>query len=800
MKYLFLATWIGIAFTAKAQFISNNGIEIHNATLLVTNGDWLNGAGTNLVNHGTISTSDSFVNEGTLDNTGSGGFVLNFATDLSFRPGGPGMGFLIKEGAGAAVISGSISARDSVHLRGGLIRFPNALDTLSIQSGAVLSSAETSYVEGGLVARAGTGDFLFPLGRDGYYLPLKMYKTQAQKVTASLVPAPATHTAGPGVDALIGFPYAWRVAGKAEADTAAYVEVNYPVSLPVVSNPIVASEVPGNQFASMGARFIEDTGTRVTVRSYSRRLNGLFTVAQGFPSDPVTDSLALVSLYNSTRGQDWVNATNWLSASVETWFGVTVTGQSITAVELPANNLSGPVADPLVDILSLQTINLSGNQITALPDFTANPEVTSLNVSDNNLDFASLEPNAAVTGINYFVQGDIGARVDTLIAVGNSYTFTVSAGGASSQYKWRRNGQDVSGATAPTYLLPAINRENMGEYIAEVTNPNLPGLMLKSAPQKVQAYAEVSGKLFAATEVPAEAGHLTLFKVQPGAFLPFDTVLVANDGTFSFAKVILDDYQLRGFADTLLYPDALPTYYVNTIFWEEADTLVLTDHVSAMDIVSQIKPGPPSGRGVISGYLQEDDGTGRVMDPERSKRIGRAGVSARRVERTGRTQGEILTLVAYVFTNDEGEFNLTNLPPGEYRLNFQYPGYPMDETSYTTIMIGEGIESHVVVEANVIDGEINVRKLLITGLYEAENDYVDVYPNPAVGWVKLKFAGEVKGRNIQIHDMQGRVVHSMSARLKDVVVDVRMLQRGMYLLKIKENHTNVKTLKISIED
>lgn len=802
MKYFYLVIWMIVSYGVHGQFISNQGIEIHNTALLVTNGDWTNDATSSITNHGVISTTESFVNNGKLDGSSRGGFHLRFATDLAFQPGTgtSAMGVFNKEGAGAALVTGTIFVRDSLLLKDGLLRLQNVSDTISLGENAILSSGENAYVEGGLVARAGKGDLIFPMGRDGHYLPLRIFKMQAQKVAVTVGPAPPAYTAGPGVDALINFPYVWTVIKANAADTAAYIEINYPASLPVVSNPIVVREIPGQQYASMGARFIEDTGSRITVRSYSRRLNGSFTVAQGFPSDPVTDSLALVSLYNSTGGQQWVNATNWLTAPVENWFGITVTGQSITSVELPSNNLTGPVADPLVDILSLETINLSGNQITTLPDFTLNPEVTSLNVSDNNLDFSSLEPNAAITGINYFIQADIGAPLDTLVVVGSTYPFTVSAGGASSEYKWRFNGEEVSGATAPTYILPAINRENMGEYVAEITNPNLPGLILKSAPQKVLAYADVSGKLFADAEMPAEGGELTLFRVQPGAFLPFDTVSVANDGSFTFEKVILDDYQLRGFADTLLYPLALPTYYENTIFWEEADTLVLTDHISALDIVSQLEPGPPSGRGVISGYLQEDDGTGRVMGTERNKKIGRVGVSARRVERTGRTKGEILTLVAYVFTNDEGEFNLTNLSPGEYRLNFQYPGYPMDETSYTTIIIGTGLESHVIVEANVIDGQINVRKLVITGLLEAENYHAEVYPNPAVGFINLKFAGEVKERNIQLHDMQGRVIHSMKAVDKDVVVDVTKLQRGMYLLQIQENQRKVKTLKISIED
>lgn len=782
-----------------AQFINNTGIGISNSALLVTNGEWANAAGGNLLNNGVIRTSSSFVNNGTLDKASHGGFVLDYATDLNFQPGGSSMGFLRKNGLGKALVSGSINVKDSLILAKGILSLVTAIDTVSIAAGATLVAPDTFFIEGGFVARAGTGNLDFPLGKNGLYLPLRMYKANAQKITASILDAPAGHTAGPGVDALIGFPYAWKVVEKVASDTAAYVEVNYPGYLPTVTNPIIVREVPGAQYASMGARHIENTNTRTTVRSYSRRLNGLFTVAQGFPSDPVTDSLALVALYQSTGGNQWTNATNWLTGTVDTWFGVTVNGQSITAVELPVNNITGPLAEPLVDILSLQTLNFSKNKLTAIPDFTLNREISSLNVSDNNLDFVSLEPNASVPGLNYFLQGDIGTAVNTQLPVGSPYTFSIPEQSANSQYVWKRNGIDVVGATTSSLTFPAISRETMGEYVAEVSNSALPGLILKSHKQKVLAYANVSGQLFADTNIPASAGELTLYRVQPGAFEAVSTIPVAADGTYSFTQVVLDDYQIRGFADTSVYERALPTYYQNTILWEEADTLKLSDNISSLDIVSQVEPGPPSGRGSISGYLQEDDGTGRVEGIEKNKRVARAGVSARRVERTGRTKGEILTLVAYVFTDENGEFTLPNLPTGEYRINFQYPGYPMDETSYTTITIGTALESQVMVEANVLQGKIHVRKLIVTGTYEAENYHAEVFPNPTVESVHLKFAGEVQSRAISLTSLQGIVLHRAIASEKEVSVNVNHLPSGMYLLQITEGGRKVKTVKISIE-
>src|SRR5690606_9373601 len=139
------------------------------------------------------------------------------------------------------------------------------------------------------------------------------------------------------------------------------------------------------------------------------------------------------------------------------------------------------------------------------------------------------------------------------------------------------------------YVLASVDRQTMGEYKVKVTNPLLPGLILESNPHTVLAYTNIGGRLLSGSEIPASAGEVTLYRVQPGAFEPVETVPLSDGGKWHFEKVVLDDYQIRAFADTLVHVDALPTYYVNTIYWEEADTLSLIGPVENLDIVSNFK-------------------------------------------------------------------------------------------------------------------------------------------------------------------------------------------------------------------
>ena len=48
-----------------------------------------------------------------------------------------------------------------------------------------------------------------------------------------------------------------------------------------------------------------------------------------FPQVLEVDSLALVALYDSTDGPDWVDAATWLNGPVSTWEGVTVIGNRV---------------------------------------------------------------------------------------------------------------------------------------------------------------------------------------------------------------------------------------------------------------------------------------------------------------------------------------------------------------------------------------------------------------------------------------------------------------------------------------
>ena len=80
----------------------------------------------------------------------------------------------------------------------------------------------------------------------------------------------------------------------------------------------------------------------------------------------MTDSLALVDLFNSTNGPGWNNHTNWLTGPVSTWYGITIDTNRVTGIYLVSNNLTGTIPNSIGNLSKLNTLDLSNNQLNGL--------------------------------------------------------------------------------------------------------------------------------------------------------------------------------------------------------------------------------------------------------------------------------------------------------------------------------------------------------------------------------------------------------------------------------------------------
>ncbi len=135
------------------------------------------------------------------------------------------------------------------------------------------------------------------------------------------------------------------------------------------------------------------------------------------------DSLALISLYHSTNGENWRNKDNWLTDQpLSSWYGVTISDgfdepdNCVTQLNLRSNNLTGQISAKFCNLSKLKSLVLIGNkisgsippefgnlsnlegvwlqlnQITSIPpEFGNLSKLEILNLGDNNITTLPLE-------------------------------------------------------------------------------------------------------------------------------------------------------------------------------------------------------------------------------------------------------------------------------------------------------------------------------------------------------------------------------------------------------------------------
>ena len=86
---------------------------------------------------------------------------------------------------------------------------------------------------------------------------------------------------------------------------------------------------------------------------------------------PVAECAALEALYAATDGPNWTDSSDWTASDqVCSWSGVScvsVGGQMhVSELNLPANNLSGPLPAELADLTELKTLALADNHLSGM--------------------------------------------------------------------------------------------------------------------------------------------------------------------------------------------------------------------------------------------------------------------------------------------------------------------------------------------------------------------------------------------------------------------------------------------------
>ncbi|UCD37551.1 MAG: immunoglobulin domain-containing protein [Fidelibacterota bacterium] len=158
------------------------------------------------------------------------------------------------------------------------------------------------------------------------------------------------------------------------------------VDILVAENPTANNDtllIEGTNVEDSGDYTLKVTNTSAPDLTLTSRPIHLTVLYGDFESD----SLALVTMYDSTGGASWNSSTNWLTtAPLADWQGVTVSGDRVTALDLGENNLVGSLPAAVGNLTALTSLKLHRNQLTSIPDEIGNlVYLTLLWLIDNDL-------------------------------------------------------------------------------------------------------------------------------------------------------------------------------------------------------------------------------------------------------------------------------------------------------------------------------------------------------------------------------------------------------------------------------
>ena len=244
---------------------------------------------------------------------------------------------------------------------------------------------------------------------------------------------------------------------------------------------------PDSRIYSIGSFSVSDTGnywvgiTNPSVAGLTLYRHTISLLLSGRS----IDSLALVTLYNSTDGDNWDSNDKWLTSSpVSEWYGVTVIDDRVVEIDLNDNDLVGEVPVEIGNLSELSSLDVSNNAIASVSSLSMLGSDVLIDINDNNLGFSSIglnlndgDDNDRGNNYIYSPQGLLDSRDSIFVDIGNDVELSVSDEYAGNVYTWYKDGEEIVGAPdSRIYSIGSFSVFDMGNYWVGITNSSVAGI------------------------------------------------------------------------------------------------------------------------------------------------------------------------------------------------------------------------------------------------------------------------------------------------------------------------------------
>lgn len=294
----------------------------------------------------------------------------------------------------------------------------------------------------------------------------------------------------------------------------------------------------------------------------------------------------------------------------------------------------------------------------------------------------------------------------------------------------------------------------------------------------------IVGNVTGYTSAPSviDSVRAILIEVQNGIWTPIDTAIFADSsGTtnFYFSTNSTGPFAILA---TLLNGNAVnyaPTYHDNVTTWTasmpfsrptSSNTIVLNN------ITLQAATGTGNGSGGAGG--------GVFNGLPFTGSVGMAGMPVYLQDING-------NLLKVLHSRNDGSFNFTNLPFGDYGMRVELFGVPSTTYMFSLTNSNPTIQINFTLGTNGIAASIKEADLTIVG----------TYPNPAKDWVRMQLKSkDGQTQTIRLRDLQGRLMLEKNVQLERGLQEIELplngFSQGMYLLEITGNQTSVSRIVI----
>lgn len=287
---------------------------------------------------------------------------------------------------------------------------------------------------------------------------------------------------------------------------------------------------------------------------------------------------------------------------------------------------------------------------------------------------------------------------------------------------------------------------------------------------------DINGKVVSIEGAPIPEGEVTLITYTYKQESPIsETTAIQDDGSYSFTNVPLGKYLLQASTDFQDDNTYLPTYYVSSGHWVNAEHLIATEPVNQNNAVVIMVPAEKmEGTSSISGTVTEVDDSDFKTTEAKPKRKGNASLAKGHPKST-------IEIIAVTDIDENGYYSFGNVPAGDYTVYIEIPGIPHETVHEFSIPEGKDfidIDYYVGEETIVAVGTTPQ-----TGLENSTNNSsVKLYPNPSNGQITIELNENEILVSVSIQDIQGRVIQS--SLQQDSVVQLTNIPEGIYFATI----------------